>query len=105
MENVGCSPEQFMVVQKAVYGDFNNNGKFDYDTNIDENCSPVLDCQVKARCSGNRSCELTLDNNLLPSKYCSGNSEEIYTEYTCVDTYDMLFIEGKLYKGVKINVQ
>ena len=100
MKDVHCSPKQFMVIQKAVYGDFNNSGMFNYDTNIDENCSPVLNCLVKRLCSGKRSCELTLDNNLLPSQYCSGNSEEIYTEYTCVDTYDILFIEGKL-KRVK----
>ena len=90
MKNVHCSPEQYMVIQKAVYGDFDNNGKFNYDTNIDENCSPVL----------NRSCELTLDNNLLPSQYCRDTSKEIYTEYTCVDQYNKSVTEGKL-KGVK----
>ena len=97
MKDVHCSPEQFMVIQKAVYGDFDNNGKFNYDTNIDENC---LNCLVKARCSGNRSCELTLDNNLLPSQYCRDTSKEIYTEYICVDQYNKSVTEGKL-KGVK----
>jgi hypothetical protein len=88
MEHVHCSPKQKMVVKSADYGDFNKNGAFNDDKNIDTTCSKLTSCQVKSRCGGNRSCELTMDNNLLPSEYCSDTSKEIYTKYTCVDTYN-----------------
>ncbi|CAB4007475.1 uncharacterized protein LOC110250238 [Paramuricea clavata] len=88
MEYVHCSPKQKMVVKSADYGDFNKNGAFNDDENFDTTCSKLANCQVKSRCGGNRSCELTMDKNLLPSEYCSDTLKEIYTKYTCVDTYN-----------------
>ena len=87
MENVHCSPMQRMMVVSADYGEFNNNGEFNPNASIDTQCSKLTNCQGKSLCSGNRSCELTMNNNLLPSQYCSDTSKQIYTKYTCVDTY------------------
>jgi hypothetical protein len=86
MKDVHCSPKQYMMVKRADYGDFNKTGFFNDDKNIDTTCSKLTNCQVKSRCGGKRSCELTMDNNLLPSEYCPDTSKEIYTEYTCVDS-------------------
>ncbi|CAB3995581.1 receptor-type tyrosine- phosphatase epsilon-like isoform X1 [Paramuricea clavata] len=85
MEYVHCSPEQKMVVKSADYGDFNKDGVFNDDQNFDTTCSKLTNCQVKSLCGGKISCELTMDNNLLPTRYCSDISKEIYTKYTCVD--------------------
>jgi hypothetical protein len=74
-----------MMVKRADYGDFNKTGYFN-DENIDTTCSKLTNCQVKSSCGGKRSCELTMDNNLLPSEYCREASKQIYTEYTCVDS-------------------
>ena len=95
MENVHCSPIQYMVVKNADYGDFDNGGTFDNNTNIDMQCSKLANCQVKSLCSGKRSCDLTMDNNLLPSQYCPDTSKEIYTQYTCVDKNTSSTITGK----------
>ncbi|CAB3997379.1 receptor-type tyrosine- phosphatase epsilon-like isoform X2 [Paramuricea clavata] len=86
MEYVHCSPKQKMVVKSADYGDFNKGGAFNDDENFDTTCSKLTSCQVKSLCDGNRSCELTMDNNLLQPPYCSDTLKEIYTKYTCVDT-------------------
>ncbi|CAB4005658.1 Venom prothrombin activator pseutarin-C non-catalytic subunit [Paramuricea clavata] len=86
MKDVHCSPKQYMMVTRADYGDFNESGAFNDDKNFDKTCSKLANCQVKSRCGGKRSCELTMDNNLLPSPYCSDTSKEIYAEYTCVDS-------------------
>jgi hypothetical protein len=86
MKDVHCSPKQYMMVNRADYGDFNKGGYFNDDKNIDTTCNKLTNCQVKSRCGGKRSCELTMDNNLLPSEYCPDTSKEIYTEYTCVDS-------------------
>ena len=88
MENIHCSPKQHMVVKSADYGDFDNGGTFDNNTNTDTQCSALTNCQVKSLCGGNRSCEVTMNNHLLPSQYCSNTSKEIYTKYTCVDIYN-----------------
>ena len=88
MENVQCSSIQRMVVESANYGDFNKNGIFSDDKNIDTTCSALASCQVKSRCNGKRSCDLTMDNGLLQSQYCPDTSKQIYTKYTCRDTYD-----------------
>ena len=77
-----------MMVKSADYGGFDNNGTFHPNANIDSQCSKLTNCQVKSLCDGNRSCELTMDNNLLPSQYCSDTSKQVYTKYTCVDTYN-----------------
>ena len=87
MENVGCSKIQHMMIQAADYGNYDNNGTFNNNAAIDTQCSKLTNCQVKSLCGGNRSCELTMDNNLLPSQYCSDTSKQVYTKYTCVDTY------------------
>ncbi|XP_028402426.1 uncharacterized protein LOC114525362 [Dendronephthya gigantea] len=87
MKDVHCSPIQLMVIHKAYYGDFNNSGTFDANAAIDAQCSRLTSCQVKSLCGGNRSCELTVDNNLLSSQYCPDKTKEIYIEYTCVDSY------------------
>jgi hypothetical protein len=76
-----------MMVKSADYGDFDNSGTFNKNAKIDAQCSQLTNCQVKSLCGGKRSCELTLGNNLLPSKYCSDTSIQIYTKYTCVDNY------------------
>ena len=76
-----------MLVKSADYGDFDNNGTFDQNANIDTQCSKLTNCRVKSLCDGNRSCELTMGSNLLPSNYCSDTSKQIYSKYTCVDTY------------------
>ena len=73
------------MVNRADYGDFNKTGFFN-DENIDTTCSKLTNCQVKSFCGGKRSCELTMDNDLLPSEYCPDTSKQIYTEYTCVDS-------------------
>ena len=86
MENTHCSSIQYMKVESAKYGDFNNDGQFNPSLNIDEECSQLITCQVKSLCDGKRSCELTINNMLLPSKYCTDTSKQIYTKYTCVDT-------------------
>ena len=92
MEDVHCSPTQHMVVKSADYGGFDNGGTFDNNANINTTCSALSNCQVKSLCSGKRSCELTMNNHLLPSQYCSNTSKEIYTKYTCVDTYSSSII-------------
>ena len=74
-----------MMVKSADYGDFNNSGTFNQNANFDAQCSQLTNCQVKSLCGGKRSCELTIDNDLLLPEYCSNTSGEIYTEYTCVD--------------------
>jgi hypothetical protein len=73
------------MVKRASYGNFNENGVFHNDENFETTCSKLTSCQVKSRCDGKRSCELTMNSNLLPSPYCSA-SKQIYTEYTCVDS-------------------
>ena len=83
MENVHCSPIQYMRVKSADYGDF---GTFGHNPSIDTQCSKLTNCQVKSLCGCNRSCELTMGSNLLPSQYCSDTTKQIYTKYTCVDT-------------------
>ena len=85
MEDVHCSSKQRMVIHKSDYGDFKNNGRFDNKTKIDQKCSQLTNCQVQSLCGGKKSCQLTVNNNLLPSQYCPDTSKEIYTEYTCVD--------------------
>ncbi|XP_028413335.1 uncharacterized protein LOC114536208 isoform X2 [Dendronephthya gigantea] len=87
MKDVHCSPIQRMVIHKAHYGDFNNGGTFNFSATIDKNCSRLASCRVKSLCGGNRSCELTIDNNLLSSQYCPDTTKELYIEYTCVDNY------------------
>ena len=94
MENVRCSPIQLMMVESADYGDYISSGTFNQNANIDEQCSKLTNCHVKSVCGGNRSCELTMDRNLLPSQYCSDTSKQIYTKYTCVDTYSSRIITG-----------
>jgi hypothetical protein len=89
MKNVHCSSTQRMVVKSADYGSFDINGIFNDDKNVDTQCSKFINCQVKSLCGGRRSCELTMDNNLLPSQYCSNTSKQIYIKYTCVDTYKL----------------
>ena len=86
MVNVSCSSRQYMKIKSANYGDFNKNGVFHDDQNVATICSAVTTCRMKSRCNGNRFCELTIDNSLLPSQHCSDNSKEIYTKYTCGDT-------------------
>ncbi|XP_028411944.1 uncharacterized protein LOC114534670 [Dendronephthya gigantea] len=76
-----------MVIHKAHYGDFNKSRTFDVNAAIDAQCSRLTNCQVKPLCSGKSSCELTVNNNLLPSKYCPDIAKELYVEYTCVDNY------------------
>ena len=87
MKDIHCSPKQRMMIHKAHYGDFINGGIFDGSTTIDKSCSRQESCEVKSLCGGNRSCELTVDNTLLPSTYCSDTTKELYIEYTCVDNY------------------
>ena len=88
MKNVHCSSIQHMEVESANYGDFNKDGVFDGDENTDTTCSALASCQVKFHCNGKRSCDLIMNNDLLPSQYCSDTSKQIYTKYTCKDTYD-----------------
>ncbi len=97
MKDVHCSSIQHMVVKSADYGDFDDSGTFDMNANIDTQCSALTNCQVKSFCSGRRSCELTMNNKLLPSPYCSDTSKEIYIKYTCVDSNNSTTITtGKL---------
>jgi hypothetical protein len=97
MENVHCSPIQHVVVKSADYGDFNNSGTFNPNANIDIRCSQLTNCQVKSLCGGKRSCELTMNNNLLSQNYCSDTTKQIYTKYTCVDTYTSTAITAGIY--------
>ena len=85
MENVHCSPVQHMIVKSADYGDFNNRGTFNQNAYTDTHCSALTNCLVKSLCDGKRSCELTMDDNLLPSIRCSNTSKQIYTKYICRD--------------------
>ncbi len=85
-----------MVVKSADYGDFDNGGTFDNNTNIDTQCSALTSCLVKSLCGGNSSCDLTMNNDLLPSQYCPDTSKETYTQYTCVDKYNSSTITGKV---------
>ena len=94
MENVSCSPIQYMVVKSADYGDFDNSGTFNQNADIDTQCSALANCQVKSSCGGQRSCDLTMDDKLLPSEYCSDTSKEIYTKYTCTDKESQKIITG-----------
>ena len=89
MKNTQCNPKQHMVVKTADYGDFDKNGTFNDDKNVDTICSALARCQLKSRCDGKISCELTINNNLLPLQVCLNSSKEIYTKYTCVDTYSL----------------
>ncbi|XP_028402588.1 receptor-type tyrosine-protein phosphatase F-like [Dendronephthya gigantea] len=89
MKDVHCSPIQRMLIRKAHYGDFNNSGTFNANAAIDIQCSGLTSCQVKPLCGGNRSCELTVDNNLL-SPFCSDTTKQLYIEYICVDNYPNL---------------
>ena len=86
MVNVGCSSSQYMVVQSANYGDFNQSGVFNDDKRVITVCSAVTTCRMKSRCNGKKTCELTMDNSLLPSQHCLNNSKEVYIKYTCGDT-------------------
>ena len=88
MKDVHCSPRQVMMIKSANYGDFDTNGVFSDDKNFDATCSAHARCQVKSRCNGHRSCELTINSNLLASKSCSATSKQIYTKYNCKDAYD-----------------
>ena len=74
-----------MIIKSANYGDFNQNGVFNDDKSVVNVCSAVTTCRMKSRCNGNISCELTLDNSLLPSQHCLDNSKEVYMTYTCGD--------------------
>ena len=86
-----------MVVKSAEYGDFNKNGVFNEDKNIDKKCSALTNCQVKSLCDGKRSCKLSMNNDLLPTPYCSDTSKEIYIKYTCLDNNNPTTITtGKL---------
>ena len=96
MKSVSCSMRQRMMIQTADYGDYDNSGTFNNNATIDATCSILTNCQVKSLCGGNRSCELTIDDNLLPSQYCSNTSKQIYTKYTCVDNYNSKTITGKV---------
>ncbi|XP_028417346.1 uncharacterized protein LOC114541738 [Dendronephthya gigantea] len=89
MKDVHCSPIQHMMVTNVRYGDFIANGKFDADASSDVECNAVASCMVKSLCGGikNKSCDLTINNSLLPPSLCSGRTEEVFTEYTCVDNY------------------
>ena len=86
MENVSCSSKQYMVIKSANYGDFNQNGVFNDDKNVSTVCNAITTCRMKSRCNGKKSCELTIDNSLLPSQHCLDNSKEVYMKYTCGDT-------------------
>ena len=98
MKDVNCSPIQRMVIHKAYYGDFDSDGKFDSSATSDAQCTAVTSCKMKSLCGGNRSCELTIDNNLLLSHLCSNTRKELYTEYTCVDNYiDPIITTGILH--------
>ena len=98
MENVSCSSKQYMVIKSANYGDFNQNGVFNDDKSVLTVCSAVTTCRMKSRCNGNKSCELIIDNSLLPSQHCLDNSNEVYMEYTCGDTNNFSpIIEGNCY--------
>ena len=88
MKDVHCSPRQVMDIRTSQYGDFDTNGVFSDDKNFDATCSALATCQVKSRCNGHRSCELTINSNLLAAKSCSVTSKQIYTKYNCKDTYD-----------------
>jgi hypothetical protein len=84
-----------MFVKSAEYGDFIRNGVFSDDMrNIVDKCSSLSSCQVKSFCGGKRSCELTMNSSLLPSRYCPDPSKEIYIKYTCVDTYNSTISAG-----------
>ena len=96
MNNVGCSPEQYMIVKKADYGDFDHGGTFYINARTDKYCGSLTNCQVKSLCGGKKTCKLTMDRNLLPPEFCSHTSKEIYTEYTCVDNKTSNTITGKL---------
>ena len=97
MENVHCSSMQYMMIESANYGDFNQNGVFSDVQNIDSECSALTSCQVKSHCGGMKSCALSMDNDLLTLTYCSDNSKEIYTKYTCKDFYNSTAItSGKV---------
>ncbi|XP_028402587.1 phosphatidylinositol phosphatase PTPRQ-like [Dendronephthya gigantea] len=89
MKDVHCSRIQRMVIHKAHYGDFNNGGIFDANAAFDAQCSGQASCEVKFLCGGKRSCELTVDNNLLSSQYCSNTTKELFIEYTCVNNYNI----------------
>ena len=84
MKNTHCSPIQRMVVKSAQYGNFNNGVTFNQHATIEARCSQVINCRIKSFCDGKRSCERTVDNNLLPSTLCS-TASQIYIKYTCVD--------------------
>jgi hypothetical protein len=97
MSNVRCSPHaQHIVIKRAVYGDFNQKGVSAGTARIDPKCNILTNCQVKSRCGGKKSCKLVINQNVLPSQYCSGTRKKIYTEYACVDTYHSTTITGKL---------
>lgn len=87
MKDVHCSPKQRMVVKNAYYRDSNQTGIYIHDENVDTSCSAIATCRMKSRCNGKRSCEVTIDNTLLPSQFCLDVSKELYMEYTCVDAY------------------
>jgi hypothetical protein len=101
MERVSCSKIQRMMIQTADYGDYDNSGTFNSNAAIDTTCSILTNCQVKSLCGGNRSCDLTIDDSLLPSQYCSNTSKQIYTKYTCVDQDDY---NSKTITGMKYTV-
>ena len=104
MNNVGCSPEQYMIVKKVDYGDFDRDGTFNMNAKTDKYCSSLTNCQVKSLCGGKKTCELTMNENLLPSEFCSESSKAFYTEYTCVDRKISNIITGKFIRGsFKVN--
>ena len=87
MKDVQCSPKQRMVIKNAYYGDFDQTGVFNDDKSFYATCSALATCRMKPFCNGNISCELTINNTLLPSQHCPDVSKELYTKYNCVDDY------------------
>ena len=87
------------MVKKADYGDFDRGGTFYINAKTDKYCSSLTNCQVKWHCGGKKSCELTMNENLLPSEFCSESSKEIYIEYTCLDRKTSNIITGKFFRG------
>ena len=88
MKHVHCSPKQVMVIESVKYGDYIKNSVFSDDENFDATCSALATCKVKSHCNGKRSCELTMNSDLLTSQYCFETSKQFYTKYTCKDSYN-----------------
>ncbi|XP_046858365.1 uncharacterized protein LOC124451807 isoform X2 [Xenia sp. Carnegie-2017] len=79
-----CRKRQYMVVKTAEYRGLNQGNVCG--SSYYYNCSVDVTCRLKRLCDGKRECNVTVDDNLFPSKSCLGLDKYLYFEYQCTST-------------------